>query len=126
MPNTSRRQTGVQNVVSVASLTTFAAAAVCALTVIGLSRPALADDQSRAVAACIRSVAHQVDVATASGLSLDRIGGGGRRYKVWLAAPRGEEDSARRFYCRIKRSGEVEEVTALNADGSPNQMLAAR
>ncbi|MCH8683788.1 hypothetical protein [Pedomonas mirosovicensis] len=93
----------------------------------GAASPAFADDQSEAVAACRASVARQVEGLAPNALDLDRIGGGGRRFKVWLAASPAGADSPRQFYCLVKRDGTVEELTALNADGSPGQsLLAAR
>jgi len=118
-----RRKVALRKITSLVSLAAFAAVVVGGF----LLRPAYADDQSRAVAACRDSVVQRVEGMTPASLGLGRVGGGGKRFKVWLAAsPNGGTD-ARQFYCVVKRSGAVEEVTALNADGSTGQsLLAAR
>lgn len=98
-----------------------------AVLMFGASTPAFADDQSAAVAACRSSVVRQVEDLSPNALDLDRIGGGGRRFKVWLKTGADNADGPRQFYCLVKRDGTVEEATALNADGTPGRsLLAAR
>lgn len=120
-----RRAVALRRFTSFASFAAFAAVVVGGLSLLGPVRPAHADDQSRAVAACRTSVATQVDGIDARSLGIDRIGGGGRRYKVWLATGATAGEEARRFYCVANRGGTVEEVTALNADGTPGQAVVA-
>lgn len=126
MTPSRRRAVALRKVVSFASFAAFAVLVVAGLTVLGPVTPAYADDQSRAVAACRTSVAQQVEGLTANALGIDRIGGGGRRYKVWLATLPNGNEAARRFYCVTTRSGAVEEIAALNADGTPEQVFASK
>lgn len=127
MSQSPRRRVALRRIASFASFTAFAVVVVGGFALLGSVSPAFADDQSRAVNACRASVVQRVEGVTAASLGLDRVGGGGRRYKIWLGATPDGDAAARQFYCVVKRSGAVEEVTALNADGTPGQsLLAAR
>ena len=127
MTHSRRRAVALRKVASFLSFAAFAVVVIGGLSLLGAVSPAHADDQSRAVAACRASVVQHVEGVAPASLGIDRIGGGGRRYKVWLVSHAAGEAEARQFYCVVKRSGAVEEVTALNADGTPGQnLLAAR
>lgn len=125
MSATRRRAVALRKVVSIVSCAAFAALVVASLTVLAPMRPAFADDQSRAVAACRTLVAQQIEGGAASNLGIDRVGGGGRRYKVWLATNAHDGEAVRRFQCVVTRSGTVKQVTALNADGAAGQAVVA-
>lgn len=127
MSHSPRRAAALRKLTASRSFPAFAAVVIGGLSVPGTIRPAYADDQSRAIAACRDTVARQVEGMSPASLGIERVGGGGRRYKVWLAASVSADAAAHQFYCVVKRSGAVEEVTALNADGTPGQsLLAAR
>lgn len=125
--NQPRRRVTLRGIASFASFAAFAAVVVGGLFVLGSISPAHADDQSRAVDACRISVSQQVAGTTPRSFDLERVGGGGRRYKVWLSAEPDGNQKTRQFYCLVTRSGTVEEVSALSADGTPGEnLLAAR
>lgn len=113
----------MRKIAQFASFVMFGALVFAGLSLVGYVRPALADDLSRAVVACRATVAQQVDGIDAASLGLERVGGGGRRYKVWLAASANDDTGARQFYCLVTRRGEVEELTAFGTDGTPARTL---
>ena len=127
MTPSRRRAVALRRIVSFLSFAAFAGVVVGGVALLGAANPAHADDQSRAIDACRISVAQQVEGMTPGSLGITKVGGGGRRYKIWLSGSAAGEAEARQFYCAVKRSGAVEEIAALNADGTPGQnLLAAR
>ena len=127
MTPSRHRAVALRRYVSFLSFAAFAGIVIGGLSLLGAANPAYADDQSRAIDACRVSVAQQVEGMTPASLGIEKVGGGGRRYKIWLSGSPAGEAEARQFYCVVKRSGGVEEVAALNADGTPGQdLLAAR
>lgn len=119
------RAVALRKSVSFLSFAAFVGVVLGGFALLGSASPAYADDQSRAIDACRVSVAQQVEGMTPASLGITKVGGGGRRYKIWLSGSAGAEAQARQFYCAVKRSGAVEEIAALNADGTPGQNLLA-